>query len=82
MLINIAWPRVATHPPPNETGKLLNVHWNWLNDRPVFWTVVIVVALVGAVYYVLVQRTKPAHLVAPEGEVFVDEAPPATTPTA
>jgi urea carboxylase system permease len=82
MLINIAWPRVATNPTPNETGKLLNFHWNWLNDRPVFWTVVIVVALVGAVYYVLVQRTKPAHLVAPEGEVFVDEAPPATTPTA
>ncbi len=81
MLINIAWPRVATNPTPNETGKLLNFHWNWLNDRPVFWTVVIVVALVGAVYYVLVQRTKPAHLVAPEGEVFVDEAPP-TAPTA
>src|SRR5213593_3422650 len=41
MLLNIAWPRAATNPTPNETGKLLNFHWNWLNDRPVFWTVVI-----------------------------------------
>ena len=62
MLLNFAWPRAATNPTPNETGKLLNFHWNWLNDRPVFWTVVIAVALVGAVYYVLVQRNKPAHL--------------------
>jgi urea carboxylase system permease len=82
MLLNIAWPRAATNPTPNETGKLLNFHWNWLNDRPVFWTVVIAVALVGAVYYLLVQRRKPAHLQAPEGEVYADEAPPATAPSA
>ena len=82
MLLNIAWPRAATNPTPNETGKLLNFHWNWLNDRPIFWTVVIAVALVGAVYYLLVQRTKPAHLQAPEGEVHADEAPPATAPSA
>jgi hypothetical protein len=42
---------------------------------------VIAVALVGAVSY-LVQRKKPAHLQAPEGEVYADEAPPATAPTA
>jgi urea carboxylase system permease len=82
MLVNIAWPRILTNPTPNQTGKLLNFHWNWLNDRPVFWTVVIAVAMVGAVYYLLVQRTKPAHLVAPEGEVFADEAPAATAPSA
>ena len=74
MLLNIAWPRAATNPTPNETGKLLNFHWNWLNDRPVFWTVVIVTALVGAVYFLLVQRRKPVYLQAPEGEVFADEA--------
>jgi len=81
MLVNIAWPRVATNPTPNETGKLLNFHWNWLNDRPIFWTVVIVITLVGAVYYVLVQRTKAAHLQAPEGEVYAEapEAPSAST---
>jgi amino acid transporter len=82
MLLNIAWPRAATNPTPNETGRLLNFHWNWLNDRPVFWTVVIAVFLVGLVYYVLVQRKKPAFLQAPEGEVFADEAPPATAPSA
>ncbi|MDX6402511.1 MAG: hypothetical protein QOF27_3117 [Gaiellaceae bacterium] len=77
MLVNIAWPRVATNPTPNETGKLLNFHWNWLNDRPIFWTVVIFIALVGAVYFVLVQRNKPAHLQAPEGEAYADQAPEA-----
>jgi urea carboxylase system permease len=74
MLINFAWPRVATNPRPSELPGTLNFHWAWLNHRPVFWTVVIVIALVGAVYFVLVQRTKPAHLEAPEGEV-----PPAVT---
>jgi len=80
MLINIAWPRAATNPTPNETGKLLNFHWGWLNDRPVFWTVVTAVTLVGAVYFALVQRRKPAFLIAPEGEVFAEESPP--TPVA
>ena len=37
----------------------------------------IVVTLIGAVYYGLVQRTKPAHLQAPEGEVYAQEAPEA-----
>jgi urea carboxylase system permease len=69
MLINFAWPRVATNPRPSELPGTLNFHWAWLNHRPVFWTVVIVIALVGAVYFTLVQRTKPAHLEAPEGEV-------------
>ena len=69
MLINFAWPRVATNPRPSELPGTLNFHWAWLNHKPVFWTVVIVIALVGAVYFALVQRTKPAHLEAPEGEV-------------
>src|SRR6266545_2292833 len=30
MLVNFAWPRAATNPTPNETGKLLNFHWHWL----------------------------------------------------
>jgi urea carboxylase system permease len=72
MLINFAWPRVATNPRPSELPGTLDFHWDWLNHKPVFWTVVIVIALVGAVYFTLVQRTKPAHLEAPEGE-----APPA-----
>jgi amino acid transporter len=83
MLVNFAWPRVATNPTPNQTGKLLNFHWHWLNDQPILWTVAIVIALVGAVYFILVQRTKPAHLQAPEGEVFAEEMPrPAAAPSA
>jgi hypothetical protein len=79
MLVNFAWPRVASNPTPNQTGKLLDFHWNWLNDRPILWTVAIFIALVGAVYFVLVQRTKPAHLQAPEGEAFAEEMPKAVT---
>jgi amino acid transporter len=75
MLVNFAWPRVQSNPTPNQTGKLLNFHWGWLNDRPVLWTVAIFITLVGAVYFVLVQRTKPAHLEAPEGEVFAADTP-------
>jgi urea carboxylase system permease len=77
MLVNFAWPRAATNPRPNELPGTLDFHWAWLNGKPVLWTVAIVVTLVGAVYYVLVQRTKPAHLQAPEGEVFASDTPEA-----
>jgi len=50
----------------------------------VLWTVALVIAGVGAVYYAFFQRRKPAHLQAPEGEVFapeaVEAAPATTTP--
>ena len=89
MLINFAWPRGApsfTNPTPYQEvdakGHLqLNFGWHWLNNRPVLWTVVVVLVLVGAVYFVLVQRTKPSHLQAPEGEDFAEEVIPVTTPT-
>jgi amino acid transporter len=73
MLINFAWPRAATNPRPSELPGTLNFHWSWLNHRPVLWTVLLVILLVGGTYYLLVQRLKPAHLEAPEGEVV--EAP-------
>jgi urea carboxylase system permease len=83
MLVNFAWPRGApgfTNPTPKQEGYLLNFHWAWLNDRPVLWTTAIVIVLIGAVYFVLVQRHKPAHLQAPEGEAAAAEMPmaPAT----
>jgi urea carboxylase system permease len=86
MLVNIAWPRAATNPTPNQAaldGKLqLNFGWHWLNGQPVLWTVAITIALVGGVYFVLVQRKKPVHLQAPEGEVFAaDVSAPAAAPT-
>jgi len=75
MLINFAWPRVQSNPTPNQTLRALNFHWHWLNDRPVLWTVAIFIAAVGTVYFVLVQRRKPAHLQAPEGEVYAEQVP-------
>jgi amino acid transporter len=75
MLVNFAWPRVATNPRPKELPGTLDFHWAWLNGKPVFWTVVIVIALVGATYFVAVQRRKPAHLQAPAGEAPAEELP-------
>jgi amino acid transporter len=69
MLVNFAWPRAASNPTPKETGNLLDFHWGWLNHRPVMWTVAIVIGGVGATYFALVQRHKPSHVVAPEGEL-------------
>jgi urea carboxylase system permease len=82
MLINFAWPRGATNPTPVETGLNLHFGWGWLDHRPVLWTVVVVVVGVGGLYFLLFQRRKPAHLQAPEGEVFAAEAAPvpATAP--
>jgi hypothetical protein len=68
-------------PTPAQTGLALNFHWHWLNER-LLWTVFVAVAIVGTAYFLLVQRTKPSHLEAPEGEVFADERPetaPATS---
>jgi urea carboxylase system permease len=79
MLVNFAWPRAATNPTPNETGRLLNFHWNWLNGRPVLWTVAIAITIVGAAYFVLVQRTKPSHMQAPEGEAIPEASAAAAT---
>jgi amino acid transporter len=56
MLVNFAWPRAASNPKPNQTGGLLTL--NFLNGVPILWTVVIFIALVGAIYYLLVGRTK------------------------
>src|SRR5579872_3623627 len=68
MLINFAWRRAATNPTPKQTALALNFHWGWLNGQPVLWTTLVVIVLVGGVYYALVQRHKPEHMEAPEGE--------------
>ena len=62
MLINMAWPRAATNPRPEELQGTLNPLWHWLNSQPVLWTVLVAILIVGGLYYGLVQRTKPAHL--------------------
>jgi urea carboxylase system permease len=72
MLINFAWRRAATNPTPVQTSLGLNFHWHWLNEQPVLWTVLVVIVLVGALYYGLVQRTKASHAGVPEGGAFSD----------
>jgi amino acid transporter len=75
MLVNMAWPRAATNPRPSPEAPALDFYWHWLNRQPVLWTVLLVIVIVGAIYYGLVQRKKPAHLQAPEGEAFAAAAP-------
>ena len=58
MLVNFAWPRVASNPKPNQTGGLLSFGLGFLNDIPILWTVAIVIALIGAIYYLVAGRTK------------------------
>jgi urea carboxylase system permease len=68
MFVNMMWPRAATNPRPATEAPALNFHWHWLNSQPVLWSTLGVIVVVGAIYFALVQRNKPAHLEAPEGE--------------
>jgi amino acid transporter len=66
MLVNFAWPRPASNPKPEQTGGLLTFGWDFLNKIPILWTVVIFIALVGAIYYLCVGRRKTfAQVTAP-----------------
>jgi len=60
MLVNFAWPRAASNPRPNQTvaPAKLDFHIGFLNDIPILWTVVIFLALVGAIYYLITGRRK------------------------
>jgi amino acid transporter len=72
MLINFAWPRAASNPEPSQTGGLLSLGLGFLDKIPILWTVVIVIALIGAIYYLLVGRTKafaPVIAPAPDDEI-------------
>ena len=80
MLVNFAWPRVASNPTPNQTvvgtGKsavqTLNFHIGFLNGIPILWTVFVVILVIGVIYYLVAGRKKQtAPIVAPAG----DDAP-------
>jgi amino acid transporter len=75
MFLNMMWPRAATNPRPATEAPSLNFHWHWLNSQPVLWSTLGVIVIVGALYFVLVQRNKPAHMEAPEGEAMELPAP-------
>jgi hypothetical protein len=76
MLVNFAWPRVESNPKPEQTGGLLSFGLSFLDKIPILWTVVVVIVLVGAIYYLIVGRTKAfAPVTAPSPD---DELQPAT----
>jgi len=71
MLINFAWPRVASNPKPNQTvaPAKLDFHIGFLNDIPILWTVVVVITLIGAIYYLIAGRKKDvAPITTPPGD--------------
>jgi amino acid transporter len=76
MLVNFAWPRIASNPEPKQTAPpaQLNFHVGFLNDIPILWTVAIFIALIGGLYYLITGRRKefapvtvPAEEAAPAG---------------
>jgi urea carboxylase system permease len=73
MIVNFAWPRVASNPEPKQTvvagSQLVNFHIGFLNGIPLLWTVAVFIALIGGLYYLIVGRTKDfAPVVAPAGD--------------
>jgi amino acid transporter len=59
MLVNFAWPRVASNPGPDQTGGLLSFGWSLLNKIPILWTVVVGITLIGAIHYLATGRRQP-----------------------
>ncbi len=75
--------RINTNPKPIQTDyfvegeQLLDFKIDFLNEIPIIWTVFGVVSIVGAIYYLTVQRRKPAEVVVlPDTEIA--ETAPAT----
>jgi urea carboxylase system permease len=56
MLVNFAWPRVASNPKPNQTAGLLKL--GFLDGIPILWTVVIFIVLIGVLYFAIAGRAK------------------------
>ena len=83
MLINFAWPRAISNPKPNQTViggvQQLDFHIGFLNKIPILWTVFVVIAAIGAIYYLAVGRTKEfAPVISPSADdpPLVSAAPP------
>jgi urea carboxylase system permease len=73
MLVNFAWPRAASNPEPNQTvvggTQLLNFHLGFLNKIPILWTVFVVIALIGVIYYAIAGARKDvAPIQVPAGD--------------
>jgi amino acid transporter len=69
MLVNFAWPRVASNPEPSQTGGLLSFGIGFVDKIPILWLVVLVITLIGVIYYLAVGRRKQfAPVIAPAGD--------------
>jgi hypothetical protein len=81
MMVNFLWPasttganalRVFTNPSANQSdygfGQQVNFHIGFLNKISLIELVFIVVLIVGALYYLIVQRNKPYEPVRPPDE--------------
>jgi hypothetical protein len=69
MLVNFAWPRAASNPEPRQTAGLLSLGLSFLNKIPILWTVLVVIVVIGVIYYLIVGRTKQfAEVTAPADE--------------
>jgi amino acid transporter len=58
MLVNFAWPRIASNPKPDQTNGLLTFGISFLNKIPILWTVAIGIVVIGAIYYLITGRRK------------------------
>jgi amino acid transporter len=80
MIVNFAWPRVASNPSPKQTAGALSLGLSFLNGIPILWTVAIFIALIGAIYYLIVGRTKafaPVTAPSPDDDLPAVSGPPA-----
>jgi amino acid transporter len=69
MLVNFAWPRVASNPEPRQTAGLLSFGIGFVDRIPILWTVVVVITLIGVIYYLAVGRRKRfAPVIAPAAD--------------
>jgi urea carboxylase system permease len=59
MLINFAWPRVASNPTPNQTGGALSTGISLLNKVPILYLVLGIILIIGILYYFIVEVHKP-----------------------
>ena len=74
MLVNFAWPRVASNPEPRQTAGALSLGLSFLNRIPILWTVAIVLALIGVIYYLITGRRKAfAPVTAPSGDDPIEQ---------
>jgi urea carboxylase system permease len=68
MLVNFAWPRAISNPKPDQTNGALSLGLSFLNKIPILWTVVVGIAVIGAIYYLAAGRRQPFAPVIPPPE--------------